>query len=152
MKQNVLSIPQAANGFPVRRVFRIAVGKVDATGLQKTLDTIVSRLSIHMLPVVLVLIERIEGRPAGGQALIAVFVEQTLPSGGMDGGRTGEHAIEIEYNRVKRFPADERVAWIHIMCGIPCVVAAVCRNASGQGGNTEVLCASGEMGAMVNPP
>ena len=92
----VLAVAQAVDGLGVGRIVVGALGQLDAAGLEERPGAVGAGLAVHVRVVVLDRVERDEllARPLG--PLAQVVVEHLLPGRGVDLGRLGEHAIEVE--------------------------------------------------------
>ena len=92
----VLPIPQPADGLPIRRIVRVALGQLDASRGEEAPHAVEPTLAVDVPAVVLVGIERHERFAGAIGALAQVVVEQPLPGLGVDGRGVGDDAVHVE--------------------------------------------------------
>jgi hypothetical protein len=79
---------------------------MDAAGIQKALNPVVTRLAVHIGSVVIVRVKRIE-RDSGSPAhFLEVLIEQGFPRCGVELCGICDDAIRVKENRVKVFARD----------------------------------------------
>ena len=92
----VLPIRQPADGLPIRRVVRVALGQLDASRSEEAPHAVEPTLAVDVPAVVLVGVERHERFRRAIGALAQVLVEQPLPRLRVHGRGVGDDAVHVE--------------------------------------------------------
>src|SRR5262249_8464330 len=102
----VLAVAEPAHCFGLRGVVRGSLRQFDAARREKVANAVETRLSIEMESVVRGKIAGTEGFASLRRAFLEVFVEHLFPTGGMQLGGVGNHAIEVKKDGVVPVAAD----------------------------------------------
>jgi hypothetical protein len=94
VQQLILAVAEPADRPALRRVTRVAFGKVDATCLQEAAHAVIARLAIHIRAVIGIDIEWFVVSTV--TATLYVGIEHTLPRLGVQHCGLGDHTVHIE--------------------------------------------------------
>src|SRR5690606_28091352 len=98
----ILQIAERADRIKAGFVTGVAPGEFDAPRSQEGVDALVARSTVDVAAVVRLDVERLQRfRPGGEES-----VECLLPGLGMDLGRGGENAVEIEQHSLVAAPVE----------------------------------------------
>src|SRR5690348_179606 len=92
----VLAVAKAVDRGRARRVIRLALGQLDAAGLQEGPGAVLPGLAVHVGVVLVVRVERDELGSGALGAGAEEFVEHLLPRRRVHHRRLGDHAVHIE--------------------------------------------------------
>src|SRR5690606_22306121 len=107
VEELILAVSEPTDRLAVWWVVRIAEVKNDVSRFQKTANTFVARLSVDVLKIVLVQVERLERLTGSRGTFLKVIVEQLLPRRCVEARGVRYDAIEVEDGGIERLEVDD---------------------------------------------
>jgi hypothetical protein len=112
--QFILAVPEPAYRFKLWRIVSASLGQFDAARAEKIPNAIVTRLSVHVEPVIIGKIEGAKRFTPVCRALSQIFVEHLFPARGVYSGSIGYYTFEVEKDRIVSIAGDHmRAVFVH---------------------------------------